>query len=92
MTPPMGPFPIRDTFGLKAALGVLDRSQDKTGKHEEFVQPNTYRKSQATFSNISRAGVQGLGDVVGANSRTKVWIKISSARSRNGIEIQSCEH
>ena len=29
IAPPLGPFPIGDTLGLRAALAVLDRSQDR---------------------------------------------------------------
>ena len=62
---------------MLAALAILDRSQDP-GKHEAKVQPNTFRKVQAAISNISRAGVGGLGDQVGAHERNKVWISSSA--------------
>ena len=41
MTPPLGSFPLADSVGMKAALTVLARSLDP-GRHEDFVQPNTY--------------------------------------------------
>jgi hypothetical protein len=37
VTPPMGPFPLTDDFGMQAAIAILDRSMDP-GKHAEFVQ------------------------------------------------------
>ena len=77
MTPPLGSFPLADSVGMKAALTVLARSLDP-GRHEDFVQPNTYRKAQSVITNISRAGVGGLGEKVGAYSRHKVWISNSA--------------
>jgi hypothetical protein len=38
---PMGPFPLRDEFGMQAALAVLDRSLDQ-GKHDVNVQFETF--------------------------------------------------
>ena len=44
ISPMMGPFPLSDKLGMKAALAVLDRSQDRTGRTEEFVQPDTLQE------------------------------------------------
>ena len=74
MFPPMGPFPLEDSFGMQAALAVLDRSQDRTGKYEEYVQPNTYRKVQSALSNLYRSSVLGMGDRVGAGGASKMWM------------------
>jgi hypothetical protein len=78
LTPVMGPFPLADSSGMKAALAVLHRSQCTTRKYETHVQPNAHRKVQVTISNVSRAGVEGLGDQVGAHERNKVWISHSA--------------
>jgi len=96
MTPPMGPFPLKDSVGMKAALCVLDRSQD-TGRYEAKVQPNTYRKVQSAISNITRAGVAGLGDTVGAHEKKKVWVSSAGthqhwfSRFRQGIKKRTGE-
>lgn len=74
MTPPLGPFPVEDSLGMRAALALVDRSQDRTGRHETYVQPDTYRKAQTYITNVSRAGIHGLGDRIGAHEAKKVWI------------------
>jgi hypothetical protein len=90
VTPEMGPFPLEDTSGMKAALAVLDRSLDK-GKHAEFVQWDTFRKARSVVTNISQAGVSGLDDSVGAYERGRMWIsKVSThsfwfSRFMNGV-------
>lgn len=81
ITPPMGPFPLQDDLGMRAALAVLDRSQDATGITEKYVQPSTYRKSQACITNVYRAGASGLGDQVGANDARKVWMSSCSTHT-----------
>jgi hypothetical protein len=73
MAPPMGPFPLEDKSGMRIAIGVLERSLDP-GAHEEFVQWATFRKSRSVITNISQAGVNGLGDAVGAYEQKKMWI------------------
>jgi hypothetical protein len=74
LSPSLGPFPLEDSLGMRAALAVLVRSQDKTGRTEEYVQPDTYRKAQTFLTNMHRAGVGGLGDQVGAHDARRVWI------------------
>jgi hypothetical protein len=73
VTPPMGPYPLRDDFGMQAAIAILDRSMDP-GKHAEFVQWETFRKTRSCITNVSQAGVGAMGDSVGANERKKIWI------------------
>lgn len=72
-TPPMGPWPLEDTFGMKGVLAVLDRSLDK-GVYEDNVQWDTFRKQMSTLTNISQAGVGGLGNSVGAYERKRMWM------------------
>ena len=74
MSLPMGPFELGDTLGILAAIAVLDRSQDTSGKHETYVQPNTYRKVQTSMGNLARAGCGGMREQVGAGDRQRVWI------------------
>ena len=42
-TPPLGPFPVADDLGMKAAVAILDRSLDP-GDYSECVQWATFRK------------------------------------------------
>jgi hypothetical protein len=69
----MGPFPLEDTFGMKAALDVLERSLDP-GKHAEFVQWDTFRKARSSITNGSQAGVSGFEDTIGAYEKKRMWI------------------
>jgi hypothetical protein len=72
-TPSMGPWPLSDTLGMKAAIAVLDRSLDK-GHYETNVQWDTFRKQMSTVTNISQASVGGLENSVGAYERKRMWI------------------
>ncbi|KAG7340358.1 hypothetical protein IV203_023901 [Nitzschia inconspicua] len=72
-TPPMGPYPLRDVWGMQCALNILDRSMD-AGLYEEKVQYETFRKMRSVATNITQAGVGALEDMVGAYERSRVWI------------------
>jgi hypothetical protein len=72
-TPPLGPWPLEDSVGMKAAIAVLDRSLDK-GVYEDTVQWDTFRKQMSTVTNISQAAVGGLENSVGAYERKRMWI------------------
>jgi len=76
VAPPMGPFPVADVLGMKAAIAILDRSMDK-GVYAPRVQWGTFRKTMSAVTNVSQAGVSGLGDSVGAYQRNKMWISTS---------------
>jgi hypothetical protein len=54
-TPPMGPFPLRDDFGMMAALVVFDRSLDP-GRYADYVQWETFRKARSAMTNIAQVG------------------------------------
>jgi hypothetical protein len=73
VTPAMGPFPLQDDFGMLPAISLLDRSLDK-GVHSEHVQWGTFRKARSVVTNVTQAGVSGLGDSVGAYERNRTWI------------------
>ena len=72
-TPPMGPYPLEDVFGMKMAVAILDRSLDP-GLYEENVQWDTFRRLRSAGTNISQAGCGGLSDRVGAFESNKLWI------------------
>jgi hypothetical protein len=73
VTPAMGPFPLKDECGMQAALVLLDRSLDP-GRYANQVQFGTFRKDRSTITNITQYGVEGLGDLVGAYQRNKIWV------------------
>lgn len=80
LTPPMGPFPLEDEWGMKAAVAILDRSFDP-GQYEATVQFETFRKLRAAVTNVSQAGVSGLMDVIGAYEKNRTWISKVSTHS-----------
>jgi hypothetical protein len=63
VTPPMGPFPLHDDFGMLPVIALLVRSLSK-GIHSEHVQWGTFRKARSVVTNVTQAGVAGLGDSV----------------------------
>jgi hypothetical protein len=64
VSPPMGPFPLEDTFGMKVACALLKRSLDP-GKWEEHVQFATARRIRSAYSNVFHASCQvGLVSVM----------------------------
>jgi hypothetical protein len=73
ITPPIGPFPLSDECGMKAAIALLDRSLDP-GRYADYVQYGTFRKFRSTITNIIQAGVEGLGDSVCAYQRNQIWV------------------
>jgi len=73
LAPHMGPFPLEDSWGMKIAVAILDRSFNP-GLYEATVQFETFQKLRAALTNVSQAGVGGLGDVIGAYERNRTWI------------------
>jgi hypothetical protein len=62
VSPPLGPFPIEDTFGMKAACVLLQRSLD-SGKTERFIQFSTARKIRRSAYSIVYHSSQELSSV-----------------------------
>jgi hypothetical protein len=60
VTPPMSPFPLDDSLGMHITVAGLDRSLDP-GTYNDFVQWETFRRARSAATNISQAGVSGLG-------------------------------
>ena len=75
-TLPMGPFPMEDSWGMRAAVTILDRSLDKCA-YLDCAQCATFRRGMSAITNITQASVGGLGDSVGAYQRNKIWISTS---------------
>ena len=63
-TPPLGPFPVKDDLGMKAAVAILDWSLDK-GMYGPYIQWATFGKLMGGITNTSQASVGGLGNSVG---------------------------
>jgi hypothetical protein len=73
LTPPMGPFPLKDSLGTGVAIAVFDRLLDP-GNYDDFVQWETFQRTRSCVTNISQAGCFGLGESVGAFERWTMWI------------------
>jgi hypothetical protein len=58
VVPPMGPFPLTDTFGMKVACCTLLKSLEP-GKWEATVQYSTTRRLRSAFSNFFHASHWG---------------------------------
>jgi hypothetical protein len=72
--PAMGPFPVADTFGMKAAVVMLLKSLD-VGKYASNIQFSTMRKMHSVFSNIHHAPATGIsGSTVMAKNMHKLLV------------------
>ncbi len=69
----MGPFPLDDTFGMGAAIVMLQTSL-RPGKNDKFVQFGTVRKFRSSFSNIYHASAEGKQAVVMAKDTRKLVV------------------
>jgi hypothetical protein len=68
IAPPMGPFPLENSLGMKAAIAVLDGLLDP-GVYLECVRWGTFRQTPLAITNSSKAGVSGLQDLVASYKR-----------------------
>jgi hypothetical protein len=69
----MGPFPLKDSFGMGAAIVILQVSLNP-GKHDTTVQFGTIRKFRSAFSNAYHASVEGQEAVVMAKDTRKLTV------------------
>jgi hypothetical protein len=70
---PMGPFPLQDTFGMSAAIVILQNSLNP-GKYDKHVQFGTIRKFRSAFSNAYHASAQGQDAMVMAKDTRKMTV------------------
>ena len=70
--PPMGPFPLEDTFGMKIACVTLMKSL-APGRWEPTVQYATARRMRSVFSNLFHASYQGESMSVMAYETQKMF-------------------
>jgi hypothetical protein len=59
----MGPFPLDDSFGMAAAIVILQISLNP-GKCNNHVQCGTIQKFRSAYSNVYHASIQGLNSMV----------------------------
>lgn len=72
VSPALGPFPLEDTFGMKAAVCLNRRSLDR-GRTEKHVQFSTARKLRSAFSNAYHASQKLAGVSAMAFQSTKTY-------------------
>jgi hypothetical protein len=72
VAPPMGLFPLKDTFGMKIACVTLMKSL-APGKWEATVQYATARRMRSVFSNLFHASHQGESMAVMAYEQQKMF-------------------
>jgi len=70
---PMGPHPLDDTFGMGAAVVMLQQSLNP-GKHDKTIQFATVRKMRAAFSNAYHATAEGQQAMVMAKDTRKLTV------------------
>jgi hypothetical protein len=70
---PTGPYPVEDSFGVGAAIVILQVSLNP-GKYDKNVQFGTIRKFRSAFSNVYHASVQGQAAMVMAKDTRKLTV------------------
>ncbi len=70
---PMGPFPLDDTFGMSAAIVILQVSLNP-GKYDKNVQFGTIRKFRSAFSNVYHASAEAQDAMVMAKDTKKLTV------------------
>lgn len=71
--PPLGPFPVQDTFGMRAAVVMLEVSLNP-GKNDDTVQYGAVRKFRSSFSNVHKASKEGQQGSVMMRDTAKMTI------------------
>lgn len=72
VSPALGPFPLEDSFGMRAACVLLRRSLDP-GRHERFIQFATARRIRSAFSNVYHASREMSSIAAMAYQSTKTY-------------------
>lgn len=78
--PDMGPYRLRDDWGMQLAVVMLDRSLD-VGRNEVTLQFGTTRKLRAAYSNVWNASVHGSSHTVMARDTAKSYVTSNPAYS-----------
>jgi hypothetical protein len=73
MLPDMGPFPLKDIWGMGIAVVTLRRSLDP-GKNGDNVQFSTARRLRSVYSNLWGSSVHSMTKGVMAKDTTKTYL------------------
>jgi hypothetical protein len=71
--PPMGPFPLQDTFGMGIAIVMLESSL-RPGRYDSHVQYRTIRKLRSAYFNVYHASLHGQNATVMAKETRKLSV------------------
>jgi hypothetical protein len=63
MTPPRGPFPAHHDFGMRMAIGVLEKSLT-AGRHEATTKFSNVRKITSLHTNMYKSSALGAGTLI----------------------------
>jgi hypothetical protein len=79
--PPLGPYPVADSFGFAVAISMVMKSLEP-GKYASHQQFETIRKLRAAYSNVFMASLAGTGSLrtVGGD-RAKYFLTDSPTQS-----------
>jgi hypothetical protein len=80
--PPLGPFPVEDSLGMRVAVAMLMKTLEPGRYHSSYQQFETVRKLRAAYSNVymaSREGVLSLRTIGG--DRAKHHLTFSPTQS-----------
>jgi hypothetical protein len=70
---PLGPFPLEDSFGMCAAIVILQVSLNP-GKYDHHVQFGAVRKFCSAFSNVYHSSKEGLDAIIMAKDTQKMTV------------------
>ena len=78
---PLGPYPLKDVFGMKPAVAMLLKSMSK-GINAATLQYSTMRMYKSAFHNVYHAGVSHLGMTMLGKETRKLYVTDCPADSR----------
>jgi len=80
--PPLGPYPVGDSFGVRVAIAMVLKSLQPGRYHGDYQQFETIRKMSAAHSNVYLASLEGAGCLrATGGDRTKQFLNLSPTYS-----------
>ncbi len=62
-SPALGPFPAKDSVGMRVAIAMLLKSLEPGWHHASHQQFETIRKLRAVYSNVYMASLEGTSSL-----------------------------
>jgi len=80
--PPLGPYPVGDSFGVRVAIAMVLKSLQPGRYYGDYQQFETIRKMSAAHSNVYLASLEGAGCLrATGGDRTKQFLNLSPTYS-----------